>query len=62
MRPAQRYIMYFLIGVILYYVLEAKEGEEGLDQFHDVAPGIILILVIALVIVKIMKERQNRKK
>ncbi len=54
-----RYLLYMLIGVMIYYFLGAEENPEVLDGFRKSAPMIIVVLVIALMIVKYIRSKKE---
>lgn len=54
-----RYIIYMLIGVMIYYFAGAEENPEVLDGFRKTAPMIIVVLVIALMIVKYIRSKNE---
>jgi hypothetical protein len=56
-----RYLLYFGIGLGLYFFLEWKDGGQTLESVHQVAPMIILGVVAVMVILKIFVERKRKK-
>lgn len=57
-KPA-RYILYFLIGVSIYFVIDADDNPQVLDEFHSYAPALILVVVVLLFIVKYILEKKK---
>lgn len=58
-KPA-RYIIYFLIGVAIYFIIDADDNPQILDEFHGYAPGLILVVVVMLFIVKYVLEKKKK--
>ncbi len=56
-----RYIIYFLIGLSLYFILEKKDGGESLEAIHQQAPMIILGLIAVMVVLRVIVERKRKK-
>lgn len=60
MKSPYRYIIYLLIGMALYYVLKQEKGDEQvLSEVHDVAPYIILFVLILLIVVKVIRSKRG---
>lgn len=61
MNQSGRYIIYLLIGVGLYFVLknDGTEDEDILKNVHQVAPYIILVLVVILFMVRAIRKKRG---
>ncbi|MEQ8470593.1 MAG: hypothetical protein RIC35_05375 [Marinoscillum sp.] len=62
MKKPARYIIYFLIGVAIYFIIDADDNPQVLDEFHSYAPGLILVVVVLLFIVKYVLEKKKKDK
>lgn len=61
MGKSLRYIVYLLIGMGLYYLLDADKNPEVLGAFHQYAPAAILVIVILLFAVKRVRSKREEK-
>ncbi|REE05940.1 hypothetical protein [Marinoscillum furvescens] len=60
MKKEHRYILYLLLGVVLYYVIGADTDPAALDKFHDHAPIVIALVVVLLFVVRFLRQRQDK--
>ncbi len=60
MNPAYRYILYILIGMGLYFVIKQEGDEERtLDQVHQVAPYVILVLLVLMFFARAIRKKRG---
>ncbi|WP_258105438.1 hypothetical protein [Marinoscillum sp. MHG1-6] len=57
---AYRYLLYFGIGVMMYFVLK-EEGGTGIQEIHRVAPWIILSIVVLMMVLRFIVEKKRNK-
>lgn len=60
MSRVARYAIYFIIGILIYYGLEANDDPELLEKVRKHAPIAILVIFVALLIVQYIRSRQER--
>ncbi|XOV93070.1 MAG: hypothetical protein ACFHWX_23090 [Bacteroidota bacterium] len=59
MGKVSRYIIYFLIGVLIYYALEADKNPDALNKIHSYAPAAILVIFILLMAVQFIRKKRE---
>ena len=55
-----RYLLYFLLGVLIYYAIGADENPGILEEYHQYAPIYIIAIMILLFYVKRRREQKER--
>ncbi|MEQ8551374.1 MAG: hypothetical protein RLO17_02560 [Cyclobacteriaceae bacterium] len=59
MKRTSRYIIYFVIGIAIYYGLEADKNPDALKEVHKIAPIAILIIFGALILVRYIRTKKG---
>jgi len=54
-----RYIIYFIIGIAIYYGVEADKNPDALKEVHNIAPIAILIIFAALMVVRYIRTKRG---
>jgi len=62
MQKPVRYVIYFFLGVILFFALQREGNEDVLSEIHNHAPVIILSVFALLLLVRSIIEKKNREK
>lgn len=52
-----RPVLYLMLGVAIYFVIDADDNPQLLDEFHQYAPFAILALFVMLLLIR----RYNRE-
>lgn len=62
MKKTYRYIIYFMIGIFIYYMVGADKDPEVLEDFHGLAPALIIGVVVLLFLVRyiLAKKKKNQ--
>jgi hypothetical protein len=55
-----RYLMYFMIGVMIYFFMDGESQPEIMDQIHSNAPGLIIGVVVLLMVVRYFISKQEK--
>jgi|GEM_PF-1636085 len=56
-----RYIIYLLIGVLIYYVSGADKDPEALSGLRKNGPAIIIVVFAMLMLVKYIRSKKEKK-
>jgi len=62
MRKPIRYLLYFIIGIVIFYSLKQEGSEETITTIHEYAPAIIIAVFALLLLVRSVVEKKNREK
>ncbi|MFT6867254.1 MAG: phosphate starvation-inducible membrane PsiE [Cyclobacteriaceae bacterium] len=61
MKKQTRYLIYFGIGILIYYIFYDGKDSESLDELHGIAPALILGLVVVMMVLRFLKERKEKR-
>ncbi|MEQ8546788.1 MAG: hypothetical protein RIC03_02705 [Cyclobacteriaceae bacterium] len=62
MRKPIRYLLYFIIGIAIFYSLKQEGNEETITTIHEYAPAIIIGVFALLLVVRSVIEKKSREK
>jgi hypothetical protein len=61
MQKPVRYLIYFIIGIMLFYTLRQEGNEDTLTTLHEYAPVIIISIFALMLFVRSIIEKKNRE-
>ena len=59
MKKPHRYILYFLIGFVIYFIIGADDNPALMDEIHRIAPALIIGIVVLLFVVRYIINKQK---
>ena len=60
MSKPYRYFMYFMIGVLIYFIMDGDNNPERMDKIHELAPGLIIGAVVLMMIARYFISKQKK--
>ncbi len=61
MKKPTRYLVYLGIGMAMYYLIYDGEESQSLEEFHSIAPAIILGLVVVMMVLRFIKSKKENR-
>ena len=59
MNKSIRPVFYLLLGAALYFIIDADDNPQVIDEFHQYAPFAILILFVLILVVRQIRKKQD---
>ncbi|MAE85734.1 MAG: hypothetical protein CMB80_23560 [Flammeovirgaceae bacterium] len=59
MNKSIRPVIYLLLGAAIYFIIDADDNPQVLDEFHQYAPIAILILFVLILVVRQIRKKKE---
>lgn len=59
MNKSIRPIFYLLLGAAIYFIIDADDNPQALDEFHQYAPFAILIVFVLLLGMRYIRKKRE---
>ncbi len=63
MTKLYRYFLYFMIGILIYFVMDGDNHPELMEKIHEIAPALIIGVVVLMMIARyfISKHKKDER-